>query len=184
MRSFLYHLEISLPWCAFIQCCNYLFSEYIWIVCIDATATKLLSLILLVMIYSGSHISRWIITISDRKMTRSDRYISGQSQEWYNGSYVGVKLINVLAGLDVGLCCARFMGSVSTSHLLEWDLHVDQLQPRQNVRSHGFGCLVAFCCIFCIEKRSPYISISCSRGQMNPGSIMGRWRFRLIINQK
>ncbi len=34
-------------------------------------------------------------------------------------AYVGVKLINVLAGLDVRLCCARFMGSVSTSRLLE-----------------------------------------------------------------
>ena len=73
------------------------------------------------MIYSGSHISRWIITISDRKR-RSDRYINAANRE--NGimggsAYVGVKLINVLAGLDVGLCCARFTGSVSTSRLLE-----------------------------------------------------------------
>jgi hypothetical protein len=34
-------------------------------------------------------------------------------------AYEGVKLINVLASLDVGLCCARFMGSLSTSCLLE-----------------------------------------------------------------
>jgi hypothetical protein len=40
--------------------------------------TKLLSLILLVMIYSGSYISRWIITISDRER-RSDHYINSQS---------------------------------------------------------------------------------------------------------
>jgi hypothetical protein len=33
-------------------------------------------------------------------------------------AYVGVRLINVSAGLDVGLCCARFTGSVSTSRLL------------------------------------------------------------------
>jgi hypothetical protein len=37
-----------------------------------------------VMIYSRSHISRWIITISDRKR-RSDHYINSQSREWYNG---------------------------------------------------------------------------------------------------
>jgi hypothetical protein len=57
-----------------------LFSEYVWIVCIDATATKLLSLILLVMIYSRNCIGRWIITISERKR-RSDPYINGQSRE-------------------------------------------------------------------------------------------------------
>jgi hypothetical protein len=36
------------------------------------------------MIYSGSCISRWIITISDRER-RSDHYINSQSLEWYNG---------------------------------------------------------------------------------------------------
>jgi hypothetical protein len=44
-------------------------------VLLDATVTKCLSLILLVMIYSGSCISRWIITISDRER-RSDHYIN------------------------------------------------------------------------------------------------------------
>jgi hypothetical protein len=34
-------------------------------------------------------------------------------------AYVGVKLISISAGLEVGLCCARFTGSVSTSRLLE-----------------------------------------------------------------
>jgi hypothetical protein len=34
-------------------------------------------------------------------------------------AYVGVRLINVSAGLDVGLCCARITGYVSTSRLLE-----------------------------------------------------------------
>jgi hypothetical protein len=42
-----------------------------------------------------------------------------------------------------------------------------------------------FAVFFALKKKwSPYILISCPQGQMIPGAIMGRQRFRLIINRK